>query len=385
MKARPELLVLLACMRLDLNPAQRHELEQLLAPALDWDYLLRLAASHGVRPLLAKHVLQHAGVPEQAKDSLRRFSSENACWNLRLTAELLAICAELERRHIQHVVYKGPALSQYLCGSTALRESCDLDLLVRPEQRSQAMACLEELGFEDGYNLSASQRRAALRYGVEYGFLRKGVAVDLHWRLGLPINWSALCMAGIWKQVVPFTFCGQEIPVLSPEALLAALCVHAAQHDWSELKMFADVAELLRKQTDLNWSLVDSWAGNSHVRRCMNVSLHLASEYAGAALPAGLRDRISRDGEVAKIAAAAAGKWGLEQRAPAQTDVGWMLFKSKGERTVDRWHYVAAVALNPTLADFKTVALPSALSWGYLLLRPVRLMWKRLVLRRRPD
>ncbi len=368
-----------------LDEFHRKQVEECISLPLDWNYLLHLAASHGVRPLLSRHLTENPAVPEVVADSLRRFALQNTRWNLRLGTETVQISAALEQRGVRHVLYKGPVLGEYLHGTTALRESSDIDLLVLPEQVFTAIRCLEELGFEDGFGLSARQRQMAVRFGYEYSFVRNSTTVDLHWTLGPKINWPSAQMELIWQQVVPFMFLGREVRIFCPEAMLSALCIHAGQHDWTDLKLFADVAQLLRRSPNLDWKLMKQWSANSHARRNLDVTLYLAQAFLGAELPTGVWETITCDPQVAKIADAVFQRWGMQERVPAETNLGWVLFRSKGERVIDRWRYLAFLVLHPTLKEFGQIVLPRPLAWGYWLWRPLRLVWKRLIRSHVPD
>ncbi len=379
----PELFLLLACLRADCDPAREHELDEALTWQLDWDYLLRLAESHAVRPLLARHLVEHPAVPDGITELLRQFSVQNTVWNLRLAAELVRLCNELKSRGVQPIVYKGPVLSEYLYGDIALREIYDLDILVRPDELSEAVRCLDELHFEDYFGLSPSQRRVALRNGFEHSFVRDGIVIDLHWRLGPEVNWPASHLDKLWQNLAPFTFCKQEVQIFRPEAMLAVLCMHAAQHDWADLKMFAEIAVLLRREADLDFTMAEDFAANSHARRGMDVALQLTHARFQAKLPEPTLDRIERDPQTAAIADAVFRGWAVEQRTRPETDIRWLLFTTRGEDAITRWRNLAWLVFPPKIVDLKSFDLPPALAWLYWLWRPLRLIWKRIIRRNR--
>ena len=73
---------------------------------------------------------------------------------LYLTAELLRILRLLDAHAIRAVPLKGPALAQSLYGDLALREFCDLDVLVQETDLRKARGLLEA----QGYHLDLSPR-----------------------------------------------------------------------------------------------------------------------------------------------------------------------------------------------------------------------------------
>jgi hypothetical protein len=378
---RPEFRLLLACTTPRLAPDAQCAVDDLLRQSLDWDYLLNLGTWHGMLPLLAHHLTARVNlVPAKISQFLLEYSSFNARGNLRLAAELLNISAALETCGIPHIPYKGVVLGEYLYGEITLRGAGDIDLIVRPEDASKAIACLRQLGFEDAHGLTEAQFAAAMRFGFEHSFTRNGLTVDLHWRVVQNYAWPSFDLEKVWQRLVPFTFYGRELPIFSPELMLAILCIHSAQHDWMHLKMFADISELLSKHPQLDWKIVDTLVADSQARRSMHVALKLSHAYLNAKLPPQLIEEIGRDQRVAEIASAVYSTLWTSAHDPTTTqiDIRWILFRTRGERQLDRFRYVRALALDPSLADFKAFTFWRRFPWLYFLIRPVRIALRRL-------
>jgi hypothetical protein len=352
----------------------------LLKKEISWDYLLDMAAWHGVIPLLAKRLVGYPAVPSSVVKLLRESALTNAANNLFLSAELTKLSTALGSYGIPYIPYKGTVLSQYLYGSAASRSVSDIDLIIQPGDVLKTIACLEELGFEDGFGLSATQRATAIRYGFEYSFVRNGVSIDLHWRLVQHFCWPSLDMDQVWKDLVPFSFCGAAMGIFSPEWMLAALCIHSAQHDWMELKMFVDIAKLLSRHPNLDWRLIEHLTADSHSRRSLLASLSLAHTYLGGALPPEVSEAIAKDDQVSRIANYVYSTiWpSRESPSPIRADVRWLLFRTKGERWIDRWRYISGVALGPTVADFWMMNIPTPWSFLHFAARPLRILSDRL-------
>ncbi len=71
---------------------------------VDWQQFLKLAESHGVRPLV------HQALAEASPPELTQFFRANAIHTLYLTAELLRILRLLDAQGIRAAPLKGPAL-----------------------------------------------------------------------------------------------------------------------------------------------------------------------------------------------------------------------------------------------------------------------------------
>src|SRR5436305_6385068 len=72
----------------------------------------------------------------------------NVAWELALDSALAEVAGELERRGVQSLLLKGPALARWLYDEVTARSYADIDLLIAPDQFGTARACLGELGFD---------------------------------------------------------------------------------------------------------------------------------------------------------------------------------------------------------------------------------------------
>lgn len=116
-------------------------------------------------------------LPLDEQRALYEAFTDNARRNLVLEAELHRILEAFAARALTVMPLKGSISSflQPLYPSPAVRVLSDLDLLIKPEDREAAFACLADLGY--------SPRAKDQLPEVERIFGRDGVLVDLHWRL----------------------------------------------------------------------------------------------------------------------------------------------------------------------------------------------------------
>jgi hypothetical protein len=136
----PEIELLLRCARTQLSAEAIERVEQLLQGPLDWDLIQEKGNDHGLVALVARTLLSDSRfqLPPQVRKSLEDTYHQNAERNLALTTELLAILARLEQNGIAAIGYKGSVLAAMAYGDIALRQFCDLDLLVRPPDAEPA-------------------------------------------------------------------------------------------------------------------------------------------------------------------------------------------------------------------------------------------------------
>jgi hypothetical protein len=372
--------LLLMIARVELSSGEKNVLADLLAAQLDWDFLLVMAAHHGLEPLLFHHLHAFAPeiVPRRSVQTLREISKVIAGRNLLLASSLKEISAHLRKRGIEHIAYKGPLLAEVYYGNCTLRVFNDLDFLVKPSSAEAARDALDEMGFRDKYGLSAAQQASSFRFGFEHPFTAAGgVDLDLHWRLVQKFKARSLDMEGIWKRVTMVPFWGGEVPAFCPEDLLVALCLHAGHHGWQQLSQMCDLAQLFHVQPRLDWEIVRRHLGDSNTRRIVYVSLRLLREHWDAQIPEDQVSMISADPHVARLADRIQMEiWPSPSPALTTSSLRWMLDRSSGEDLADRLRLLAGSFLCPAVEDFEIFRLPLILSPLYPLLRVSRLACK---------
>src|SRR5208282_477844 len=109
---------------------------------------LRLAEHHGVLPLAARTLIEHArGLPAEIERRLRSAYDANLRRSLWFTAELTRLMQHFEHQGIRLIPYKGPVLAESLYGDAALRSFSDLDFLISPEDFERAKQAIAEIGY----------------------------------------------------------------------------------------------------------------------------------------------------------------------------------------------------------------------------------------------
>lgn len=376
-----ELRVLLACARSAAKCGSDQDLPDLLSREMDWENIFHLAEDHALLPILAQQIQTHPGaMPAEIFDRIQVGARANVRRNLLFSAELLGIAHALRGNAIEFLPHKGVVLNEYLYGSAALRRVTDIDLIVRKEDRIKAAATLETLGYRSALKLKPHLENAAMRHTHEWLYVRDGLQVDLHWGLIDHASWPSFGMETAWRTLVPMRWQSLELSILRPELLLVVLGLHAAEHEWNQLQMFTDIAALLERNPQLNWSEVEAFAADSHARRSLYVSLWLTHQYFNEPLPEPILQRINGDIQVKRIAEVIATRSWPSPETNVADGFRWLLFRTKGERLLDRWRYILSMLLLPKVADFQNYEVSPKFLWIYFLSRPLRLIFRRLQL-----
>jgi hypothetical protein len=372
----PEQELLLLCLRRELCPEHSERLRQLLAAELNWIELVPLARWHNSTTLLAMHLEAVAPelVPPAWRRMLRRYVATMGWLNLRLANAMLEAVGELGSRGIVAVPYKGPMLAQALHGNLAVRESADVDILVRQADIAQATAILESLGYRPYFDLALATGNPHPT-PTEYPFrhLRTLATVEVHTERTLRHFPVCPDFDEVWTRLKRLRLGGREIPFLSPEDLLIFLCVHGTKDYWERLMWVCDVAELPRAFPALDWDVVFARARRLGVERMLLLGLALAGRALGAGFPEVAETRIRREPGLELLTDRVVRHWfTLDDRG--NTGFSRLRFRAQARAAGIRGlAYSLRLALLPTDEDLEVARLPRALAPAYLPLRMLRL------------
>jgi hypothetical protein len=385
--------LLCTCASANPPPGQVARIQRWQFEGFNWDTFLTLAEHHGVRPLVAHSLVQHAPVlPRAIAQALREDYEVNLRRNLWFATELSRILQHFATKRLHAIPYKGPVLAQTAYGDLGLRSFSDLDLLISPADFASAKQALSEIGYQPSQELSPAIERLFLRTGYERSFdsaAGKNL-LELQWNL-LPSFYAVSFQPADFRAadfrieaLLPrtgrATLCGTDVPCLSPEDSLLVLCLHAAKHLWTRLIWIADIAETLRA-SKIDFGLVCSRARAMGVMRIFGVSCWLAEKLLGAPIPTEsappeARKFFDRDPEIAKLGAECIDR--LTQAATYDFDSTayfrqiWRL----RERPADRWRYLWRLLWTPGPGEVAAIALPEPLFPLYKLVRIARLSRK---------
>jgi len=371
----------------DLAPERIKRIANWNLSALDWSELLRLAERHGVLPLAARNLIEHArGLPPEIERSLRSAYEVNLRRSLWFTAELARIMQHFESRQLRAVPFKGPVLAQSAYHDLGLRSFSDLDFLISPADFDRAKQALAEIGYRPAANLSPAVERFWLRKGYERAF--DGAAgkylVELQWALlphfyGVDFHLEGLRVEDLLARAGRTVAGGYEVPCLAPGDSLLVLCLHAAKHLWTRLIWLADIAETLRSQSEaqtIDYPLVFSQARALGAARILGVSFWLVKNVLRAELPKAAEEMIAADPRVPALGCEFAERLARGAAYDFESTEYFRLILKLRERRRDCWRYLWRLVWTPGTGDVAAVRLPEAMFPLYRIVRIGRLIRK---------
>ncbi|MEQ1594222.1 MAG: nucleotidyltransferase family protein [Casimicrobium sp.] len=164
-------------------------------------------------------------------------------WQASLTVEVLQ---RLTNADIVARVFKGAPLAAWLHGDATVRNSCDIDVLLRPADVQRAISVLMADGWSLPFNLRAEHFDAALlrRYReVPLSNFGGTFSLDLHWRLTSDWNERVVDEAALLSPSAETVMvAGRALPWFAAADVWCVQLSHVVTSDWRGLKAWVDLA-----------------------------------------------------------------------------------------------------------------------------------------------
>jgi len=346
--------------------------------AIRWKFLFELAGRHGVQPLLYQALVDaEDGVPQAEMSSLERGYQTNLHKALFLSRELIRIVDRLSTLGMDVMPYKGLALAEIIYGDIALRQSGDIDLLIRPQDLPRIRDTVRELGYMPHLALSEAEERAYLKSGYEYAF--DGTAgpnlLEVQWAIQPSFYSVDFDMSALFQRAVMVMVAGHPMKTPSPEDLLLVLSAHAAKHVWGRLVWLCDLARIIRLPA-LDWKWIGWQAKALGIARIVRIGMLLANRLLGTAIPSLAQASIPEDPATLPLVNEIQTHVTRESSYNLESSAYFRLTMRLRERPADRLRFLQRLAFTPGPSEWQAVRLPGPLFPLYRLVRLSRLAAK---------
>lgn len=375
--------LIMACATTMVTEERRSAIRLLVGECRDWEYFLQACLNHRVSSLICHTLEANAAdlVPKQIQEVLRGRFRANACRNLFLTHELLLLIQQFRSNGIEVIPFKGLLLAITSYGNVALREFVDLDILVPKKDFRRACTLMADWGYRSSSDQAGQIAESHFKSQLGLDFFREDgrVTLELHWSFVQAWLGFNADLRTIWARSQPVKVGQVSVLDLPTDVALLYYCAHGAKHRWSRLCWLVDVAEVIRRQTGLNWEALLAQAESSGCQRTLFIGLQLAKNLLGASIPVPVSARIEQD----KQALLLAHSIGLQMFTPDKDFVhqqfgwerDWFNIRTK-ERWREKLIYLSQLVvwfIKPNEKDRTWVHLPRGFHWLYPVIRPIRI------------
>lgn len=303
----PEILFAQCCARTKMTETDLAHARSHLSESFDWQAVFHYAQRHGIVSLINRHLksIPPEYVPLEVLKKFNDFAHQNHLHSLYLSAVLCEVVKTFEGDNLPLLTFKGPALAVAAYGDVSLRQFGDLDVLVLPEDVKRARDLLINQLFAAAADLDDAGWQKILQSEYHLCFLHAEhrCLLELHWRV-LPRYFGfSFDTRDLWHRHIKLDVPGGTVRTLSNEDYLLVLCAHAAKHAWERLSWLCDVAEILRRDSSLDWDYLIYEARRLEGENYLRLGLILARQMLDAPLPAHLTKAYLQDARLIKLAA----------------------------------------------------------------------------------
>ena len=367
-------LLLTACSALPRHEKRDRMLLQLRGP-IRWKSLFALAERHGTQPLLHQALSSvEEDVPAEDMRSLKQAYQANLHKAMFLSRELIRIVDCLAVADLEVMPYKGLALAESIYGDIAMRQTGDIDLLIRANDLPRVCAAVRELGYIPNWSLSETEQHAYLKSGYECAF--DGQAgrnlLEVQWAIQPRFYAMDFDMNALFARGVKVSVAGYPMKTPSPADLLLVLSAHAAKHVWGRLIWLCDIAQVMSLPA-LDWVWIGSQAQALGIARILRVTMLAAQRLLGASIPAAAQASLPEDSSAAELVAEIETHIKNEVTYNVDSLAYFRLMMRLRERRADRVRFLQRLVVTPGPGEWKAVRLPQPLFPLYRVVRLSRL------------
>jgi hypothetical protein len=178
------------------------------------------------------------------------------------------------------------------------------------------------------------------------------------------------------SRLVPVEVAGHSVLTFALEDQFSVLCIHGAKDFWQRIIWVADIAELIRSHSEVNWDLTVRRAESLCAGRMVRLGLALSQKLLDAVLPGEIAAWVMRDpvanNTACKIAQGHLSRQGARLWAAERFEFRRRMLSGM----FDGLRYSIRLAAAPAEEDWSMMRLPNSLSPFYFALRPLRLLHK---------
>jgi hypothetical protein len=263
--------------------------------ALPLPLVRETALEEGVAPLVAEQ-LSLAGATGAVYDALAAVARRDALVDVLRGNALLEVMDALHAAGIRACLFKGEQVARMCYERTDLRPRLDSDLLVAPDERTDARRVLEATGYTAVAQLEAD----LISYQCTYVRPLTGGAahvVDLHWRIANPQDFGAvLSVDEVRAASVPIPGFAAAYGLARTHALLLSIVHPAAHHSGRERLIWdLDTARLASPMRDDDWTWFVALARERNVAAMCHTALGRVAGLFAARIPSDVLETLAAE------------------------------------------------------------------------------------------
>lgn len=254
----------------------------------EWKKMVQSLEPHRISPLIYSKImsLQPAQQPpEEIVSQLKQEYYRSKISTVLSEEQLKEIVDQFKKDEIRLIVLKGSALARSIYSDPALRQGCDIDILVHPQEVQKARKSLESIGYickEKCYEISKKLYNEEVFINPSRKHYKM---VEVHWNLYTSCD---VDIGQFFDRSVPIEARDCSFEILNPVDALLYNGLHMVMHHDSDVRLtWIFDADLLARslQSPEDWQRLQNNSVLYGATRSIQVSLEMAKLWTGLELP----------------------------------------------------------------------------------------------------
>ena len=332
--------------------------------------LVNGAYAVGIAPVLYRSPVYHQ-LPSQFQEVIKRAYLRTAVHSVRLVEAMNQVCTALAQSGIEAAPFKGAVLSQRIYNASDMRQSLDIDLMIKRADVMQALKVLADCGYQHFVSESKAAKVAKRAFSFEMRNPRNGVLLDLQWDIANGYCKSAYTEEELFRQTAPVKIEHYIFSTFNETVTLYLISVHGAKNSWCELKALLDLAMMLKKGDSAPLAEVAFRMQRQGTLNMLLVGALLVRKLLGLDIPSVLEKKMNHSVQVLADEIVIYWKKRIEltERPSAFQRFKWDMRFREGMNERARYFIFR---MRPTKRDFVNQKGVIHWSWGRRLLRVLR-------------
>lgn len=350
-----KILLFIARRKLEINT--KSEKLPKITDQIDWYYLLQLCYKHGLPVQLYLYLksMPPGVCPREIYSHLEDFFKFNEEMNQLHTTELLRISELLNTNNIFALPYLGVILANTSYKSCHLRTFNSVDFYIKKSDALKVKDLIISLGYKQICKTDFLDDESYVNNLEEFRFFGEKVNLNVRWNFSYKFHFPVKTFYDK-KEFVKILINQQHILTFSPEDFFLILCIHNANHRWSQLDFICDLREFMATN-DLKWDKIKYKANKIGIERILAINLVLVHILLNTRIPAGL---ISLDQNAPQISKEIIEKFILKKNLTIMENL--KLSIKIREKLIDGILDFLSIIFIPSLTDLNQISAPKILS-----------------------
>ena len=293
--------LLLRIMRGD-DPECLQELQSLSSN--EWEELTLTAVEYRLGTQLLQNLNRFGVVllqiPESARDRLVALTRSNVQRNLVRQFQLRDLANACDDADIPFLIMKGLWLVELAYRDVSMRDSGDIDVLVRADDMPRFTRILSGLGYVLPAGVEDIREVASSRHEFDVVHPKRSTSLDVHWAI-TSSHEAPVDEPSFWQRTEQYRLAGRDCLSLGVEDHLLLICFHAAVHHrflYVGPRALFDVAQVIEKPPrPIDWNEFVNRAKSLGWERGTWLMLELVKVYIGVQPPPSVMNNLRPPGK----------------------------------------------------------------------------------------